>query len=86
MTASVFQAFVSTITGITLQSMRSLGNLIPWIVQQKDALSCHGHVLSVASLQWHYADVFPGVHSSWLIYPFEECNKLQFAWGQMTVG
>ncbi|EDL37714.1 mCG1046162, isoform CRA_a, partial [Mus musculus] len=64
-------AIVSTITGITFQSMRSLGNLIPRVLQPKDALSCLGCILSLASSRWYCADSFPGVHFELIILFFQ---------------
>lgn len=48
-----------TVIGIAFQSTHKVGDLIPQILQQKDAFNFLGRILSLVSYRWYSADSFP---------------------------
>lgn len=52
-------AVVPTGTRTTFQIRHKLGDLIPQILQQKDACNLLGYLLSLVSYRWYFADSFP---------------------------
>lgn len=52
-------AVVPTIIGIALQNRHKVGDLIPQVLQQKDAFNFLGHILSLVSYRWCSADSLP---------------------------
>lgn len=52
-------AAVPTITGMAFQSTHKFGDLIPQILQQKDAFNFLVHILSLTFYRWHSTDLFP---------------------------